>query len=383
VDTCLSDAAVVAFSRGALAGDAFAEAERHVASCEECRILVSEVARGSLGPTSARPSVREEDAPASLVSQTLAGKYRIENVLGSGNMGFVVAATHVLLGERVAIKLAKGELRDDPEARARLLREARAAGRLRGEHVARVLDVGVLDDGAPYIVIEGKNFAEVLRDEGPLDPARAADAIIQACAALDEAHALGIVHRDLKPANIFETKRFDGTTLVKVLDFGIAKTPRGAGDPTTKSGMVLGSPLYMSPEQLKDSRRVDARSDVWGIGATLFELVAGKPAFEGATLADVCARIAQGPTPSLIVARPSVPNGFDEIIQRCLDRDPARRFERAGDVARALAAFTVAPVRPAPTTPPAPVRRFERALGIGLAVFGVATTATVLLVRGC
>jgi eukaryotic-like serine/threonine-protein kinase len=361
VSTCLSDAAIVDFSRGALAGPAREDAERHLAACEACRVLVSEVARGSFGPTSGAPALRDDDAPASLVSRTLAGKYRVDRVLGAGGMGFVVSAWHELLGERVAIKLARGELRDDAEARARLLREARAAGRLRGENVARVLDVGVLDDGAPYIVMEhldGKNFAERLRDEGPLPIGDAVDAIIQASAALDEAHALGIVHRDLKPANLFDARRFDGTRLVKVLDFGIAKAPRGAGEPTTKAGLVLGSPLYMSPEQLKDSRRVDARTDVWAIGATLFELVAGRPAFDGRTLAEVTARIVQGPTPSLRDARRDAPAGLDRVVARCLERDPALRFASAGDVARALAPFAAQ----------LPARRPSRRAGVAAAV---------------
>ncbi len=372
MSTCLSDAAIVDFSRGALAAEARAEAERHLADCDECRVLVSEVARGSFGPTSQAPALGDDDAPASLVSRTLAGKYRVERVLGAGGMGFVVSAMHELLGERVAIKLARGELRDDAEARARLLREARAAGRLRGENVARVLDVGVLDDGAPFIVMEhldGKNFAERLRDEGPLPIADAVDAMVQACAALDEAHALGIIHRDLKPANIFDTRRFDGTRLVKVLDFGIAKAPRSAGEPTTKAGLVLGSPLYMSPEQLKDSRRVDARTDVWAIGATLFELVSGRPAFEGRTLAEVTARIVQGPTPSLRDARSEVPVGLDRVVARCLERDPVLRFASAGEVARALAPFAAAPATP----------RTSRRMWVSIAIVALCLVASTLV----
>jgi serine/threonine-protein kinase len=329
---CLSDHAVAELAQGLLAGADLAAAEAHLAACDDCRVLVSELARATPFP---RSKAGSSDAPPE--PERIADKYRVEGVLGVGGMGVVVAAMHELLGERVAIKLPRGDLRDDPEARARLLREARAAGRLRGEHIARVLDVGVLDDGSPYIVMEhltGQTLARRLEVEGPMRADDAAALGVAVCEALGEAHALGIVHRDLKPANLFETTRYDGSRLYKVLDFGIAKA-QGFG-PTTKSGALVGSPRYMSPEQLKSTRNVDARTDVWALGATLFELVAGRPVFDGPTLSDVCAAIAQGPIPSLKATRPDAPAWLDRVVRKCLERDPKSRYPTAAALAEDL-----------------------------------------------
>src|SRR5262249_3658540 len=281
------------------------------AECDECRQLVSELARQdrasdtSVAHAQTEPASSKPD-PAEIrrieIGARIAGKYVVEQRLGEGGMGIVVAAHHEELGERVAIKLPLGELRCEPEARARFVREARAAAKLRGEHVARVLDAGIMEDGSPFIVMEylsGRNLAERLRDEGPLSVSDAVDCVVQACEALDEAHAHGIVHRDLKPANLFEAQRFDGSLIIKVLDFGIAKTRRVAdGDPSTTAGAILGSPRYMSPEQMRGARAVDERADVWSLGVTLYELVTGRPAFQGDTLYEICANIATQEAPS-------------------------------------------------------------------------------------
>ncbi len=195
--------------------------------------------------------------------QILVGKYRVEQVLGRGGMGVVVAATHLALDERVALKFMLPEAMQSPEAATRFLREARAAVKLKSEHVARVLDVGTLETGAPYIVMEflkGADLAALVEQRGPLPVVEAADYVLQACDAIAEAHSLGIIHRDLKPGNLFVTRRPDGAPLVKVLDFGISKASSlgDSGVAMTKSSALLGSPLYMSPEQMKSSRSVDA-----------------------------------------------------------------------------------------------------------------------------
>ena len=199
----------------------------------------------------------------------LAGKYRIERLIGQGGMGAVFAAEHMLLNQRVAVKLLLGELVTSGEAQARFMNEARAAARIHGEHVARVLDIGQLPTGAPYMVLEyleGADLAQIRQRRGTLTVPEVADYMLQALDALAQAHAAGIVHRDLKPANLFLAKRHDGTNVVKVLDFGISKnlTPFGSSPQgMTNTRAILGSPEYMSPEQLRTPRSVDARTDIW------------------------------------------------------------------------------------------------------------------------
>ena len=261
-----------------------------------------------------------------LPGDLVAGKYEVEWAIGAGGMGIVVAAMHRVLGQRVAIKFPSAEIRGSTEGRERMLREARACVRLRSEHTVRVLDVGTLEDGAPFIVMEyllGRSLADRLREEGPLPAAEAVDTVRQACAALDEAHASGIIHRDLKPSNLIETRRFDGSRLVKVVDFGIAKGPSLAsgGDDLTTTRGVMGSPAYMAPEQLRSTRDVDARADLWALGVTLHELLTG----ELGPRADGTLRVQ--------------PVALERIIRRCLEHDPSRRFARARDLGEALAPF--------------------------------------------
>lgn len=276
------------------------------------------------------------------VGDVLAGKYRVERVLGMGGMGVVVAATHLDLREVRAIKLMRPELASD-QAVERFLREARAVVRLRSEHVAEVYDVGRLESGAPYIVmemLEGQDLSAVLKERGRLPVDEAVLYIAQACHALTEAHEAGIVHRDLKPGNLFLTRRADGSPCIKVLDFGISKHLSHHGDEEmTGAREIMGSPLYMAPEQMRAARQVDARADVWALGAILYKLLTGRAPFQAATVPEIFAATLgkQVRPPSFI--RPELPKGLDAVILRCLDKIAQRRYSSASDLFAALRPF--------------------------------------------
>ena len=276
----------------------------------------------------------------------IAGKYRVDWVLGTGSTGIVLAAYHLGLHERVAIKLLLPEALSNPEAVNRFEREARAAVKIKSEHVARVIDVGSLDEGAPYIVMEhlqGEDLAARLARTGPLDIEEAVDFVLQACEAVAEAHGLGIVHRDLKPANLFCVRRSDDHATIKVLDFGISKvldsTGLHASGEMTRTSVVVGSPYYMSPEQMQAPRTVDARTDIWAIGVILYELIAGRVPFPGDTLPLISVRVAKSPPPMLRVIRSDVPPGLESIIERCLEKSPGKRYKSVADLAAALGRY--------------------------------------------
>jgi serine/threonine-protein kinase len=275
----------------------------------------------------------------------LAGKYRVDKVLGVGGMGVVVAAYHLQLEERVAIKLLRQEAIATPEAVARFDREARAAVKIKSEHVARITDVGRLETGAPFMVmeyLEGTDLSGWLTRHGRLPIEQAVEFVLQACEAIAEAHALGIVHRDLKPANLFCIRRPDGALSIKVLDFGISKltAPGQSGAMAmTRTQAVMGSPLYMSPEQLESSKGVDARADVWALGIILYELITGQVPFQSDMLTELVIRIvANTPQPPRAM-RPDTPPGLEAVILRCLEKDRERRFPNVAELARALVDF--------------------------------------------
>jgi len=276
----------------------------------------------------------------------IADKYRVDRILGVGGMGVVVAAYHLRLDQVVAIKLLLPEALADADAVRRFEREARAAVKIKSEHASRIIDVGTRDGGTPFIVmeyLEGEDLADRIARIGPLAVKDAIALILQACEAIAEAHAIGIVHRDLKPANLFCVLGADGRASIKVLDFGISKlTPAsalGSGLGMTKTRAVMGSPFYMSPEQMESPRKVDARTDIWSLGVVLYQLLTGEVPFGGETLPQVCVNVATRPAPSLRKSRPDVPNGLELICLRCLEKDPNERFPTIAALATALAKF--------------------------------------------
>lgn len=273
----------------------------------------------------------------------LAGKYRVERVLGEGGMGIVVAAYHEALDQRVALKVLRLVNADRRDVVERFLREARNAVRLRSQHVARVIDVGTIEGGLPFIVLEyleGADLDALVRTGGPMPYPRAIAMGLQACEAVAEAHALGIIHRDLKPHNLFLTTGVGGMDLLKVLDFGIAKSMAFSEGAMTRSNSSVGSPLYMSPEQMRSPRDVDARTDIWSLGVTLYEIIAGTPPFDAESFPELVLRVQDGRFPPLSSVRPDVPIGLSDAIGRCLARDPADRHADVAALATALEPFT-------------------------------------------
>ena len=266
-----------------------------------------------------------------------AGKYTVERILGHGGMGTVFEARHLRLGHRVAIKVLGSELRDYPELVTRFEREARAAGSLTSVHAVRVFDIDMTEDATPFIVMEllsGSDLARILESEGPQPVPRAVKWVVEACDAIGEAHRLGIIHRDIKPSNLFLAS--DG---VKVLDFGIAKRVAAKEASITHAVAPLGTPQYMSPEQVRCAKNVDARTDVWSLGVTLYELVAGRTPFEHEVSAACIASIAADPVPDPREFVPSLPASFVAVLMRALAKDPKERHQTVEELVTDLAPF--------------------------------------------
>jgi serine/threonine-protein kinase len=293
-------------------------------------------------PTSSPDSPKGSPDDPIKPGDVLSNKFRVERVLGVGGMGVVVAATHLQLGQLVALKFMLKQALQFADNVARFEREARAAVRLRSDHVAKVTDVGRLDDGAPYMVmefLEGEDLDRYMRRYGPLPIQTAVDFLLQASEAIAEAHSLGIVHRDLKPKNLFLTQRLNGEPLVKVLDFGVSKVAGADELSLTQTTQVLGSPSYMSPEQLRASRDVDGRTDIWALGAILYELLTGSVPFPATTLTQLTAMVVSDPPRPIESLRQDIPDEMRQIIMRCLEKKPEARFQTVADLAAALSPF--------------------------------------------
>jgi serine/threonine-protein kinase len=285
--------------------------------------------------------------------ELLDGKYAVEKELGSGSMGIVVAATsarpggRVAVGERVAIKVMLPDIANNAELVQRFMREAVAAVRLRSPHVTRVLDVGHAP--VPYLVMEllqGATLTKVIEQEGPLPVARAVDYALQVCDALGEAHAMGIVHRDLKLENLFLEQLPGKPPRIKVLDFGLAKLTAPGNVKLTASRVTMGSPQYMSPEQLRSTADVGPSTDVWSLGVCLFEMLTRSMPFDAPSLPLLFFTILEQPHPSVATRRPDVPPGLAEIVDRCLAKDAAQRWGSVDELATALRRFAAVPAPP-------------------------------------
>jgi serine/threonine-protein kinase len=257
-------------------------------------------------------------------------------------MGLVVKAWHLGLEEEVAIKMLRDDIAVADESIVRFIREAQAAAKLKSEHIARIIDVGTFSEGKPYLVmefLEGQDIGQLLAERGRLQPSLAIDLVIQACEGLAEAHSLGIIHRDIKPTNLFLTSRPDGSVLLKILDFGISKSPAGAELSLTQTWSLLGSPAYMSPEQMRSARHVDARTDVWSLGAVLYEALEGHLPFQADSFSEMCVMVAvEPPAPTTATPRELAP-----IIARCLAKNPDERYRSVAELACDLACLAREP----------------------------------------
>jgi serine/threonine-protein kinase len=283
------------------------------------------------------PELTDLPAPGTI----LAGKYEVVGVLGKGGMGVVLEARHLRLNQNVALKLLLPGVRAMGDTVARFEREARAAARLQSPHVARILDVDTLPDGCPFMVMEllrGCELDAEMKARGPLPIQDAVGYVLQACAAMAVAHRMGIVHRDLKPSNLFLSE-LDGQRTVKVFDFGISKLAGDVGTSVTATTSAFGTPLYMSPEQVRSVKDVDARTDIWSLGVILYEMLAGSPPFnEPSATALLVAIATDAPTPIRKV-RPDVPVPLANAVMRALEKDPDVRFSDVRELAAAIRPF--------------------------------------------
>jgi serine/threonine-protein kinase len=281
------------------------------------------------------------------IGQVVAGKYLVEGVIGRGSMGVVVRATHLGFDELVALKFIRPEMRKLEGIVSRFAREAKASVRIRNEHAVNVLDVGVADPIGPFFVmeyLEGINLEELVDSQGAFDRATAVKYVLEACEALAAAHAQGIIHRDIKPQNMFLAWQ-GRLELIKILDFGISKAALSGqvfGDDLSsgEQDWVMGTPLYMSPEQLRHTHDIDERTDIWSLGAVLYELLVGQPLFSGDTQTAVCRQVFDVGQRSIRVDVPDVPDALWEVIERCLSQDREQRYANVAELGQALLPFT-------------------------------------------
>jgi eukaryotic-like serine/threonine-protein kinase len=294
---------------------------------------------------------------ASRLGEVVGEKYRLVRLLGEGGMGTVYEARHDVIGRRFAVKFLHAELASHPEILARFRREAQAAGSLENENIAAVTDFGTSSDGAPYIVmefLEGQDLAKVLAQTGPLPVQRAAHILIQVCRGLLAAHGRGIVHRDLKPENLLLQTRGDGGDLVKILDFGIAKLKSTEHRPeaATRTGITLGTPYYMPPEQARGQKELDERADIYALGVILFELLSGQKPHNGENYNAILYSILMQTAPRIETYRPDLPPELAALVHRAMAADAKERPQSVSELAEALAPFTGRSLTPSPTTDP-------------------------------
>ena len=304
------------------------------------------------------PVTTEPTSAPGLIGARL-DRYEVRSLLGAGGFGAVYLARHVHTDAQVALKVLKRYLSSDPVMLDRLLREAKAAASVGNEHIVRVLDAGVSPEGQAFLameLLEGVDLKELAYRE-PLPPPRLVALMLQVLDALEAAHQKGIVHRDLKPANIFVIRKQTEAgehDFVKLLDFGISKVRQeGALDALTRTGMAMGTPAYMAPEQFFSAKDVDGRADVYSAGVILFELLAGRLPFDAQSYADLLVQIRTQPPPVLLSVAPGAPALLAEVVDQALARDLARRFRSAAVMANALRTSMGMPARP-PSRPPAP-----------------------------
>jgi serine/threonine-protein kinase len=276
------------------------------------------------------------------IGEIFVDKYRVERVLGHGGMGVVALCTHLALNEHVAIKMLRKDVLDDADAVERFMREAQAAVKLKSEYVARVIDVGRSSANVPYMVMEyldGEDLGQLLEDRRTLGVPWAVEITMQCCEALAEAHSLGIVHRDVKPTNLFVTWRPDGSAIIKVLDFGISKALASNSMVLTQTQSLLGTPAYMSPEQMRSARMVDARTDLWSLGTVMYEMLEGRRPFEAESFSEMCVKVAVDPPGAMT----QTPPGLQQIVLRCLEKAPEQRYPSMAELARDLVPFSQDP----------------------------------------
>lgn len=300
------------------------------------------------------------EPPAIEPSEIVGDRFRVGPIIGRGGMSVVYEATHIQLGQHVAVKVL-GTLQSARRgAFERALIEAQATARMTSEHVVRVFDVGTTKAGHAYVVMEklvGNDLAQEIRKGIPSPVGDAVKIVLQVCHALAEAHAAGIVHRDVKPSNLFLAMQPDKTVVVKVLDFGLARADSSVAKASGASTMprMAGSPGYASPEQLGTASDVDARADVWGLGIVLYELITGRRPFEAVNLTDGLIAASTLPMPPMKSVHGPVPPAFEAIVRRCLEKDRENRFGSIMDLADAIH----------PYAPPAYARYSERVRAVG------------------
>jgi serine/threonine protein kinase len=288
------------------------------------------------------PNAAVAQAAVLVEGDVVADRYRVGPVIGAGGMGIVYKAKHLQLGTWVALKVIRPDIAQNSSLWRRFAREARALAALHNKHVVRVHDAGTLPSGLRYLVMEllqGMDLRRLLIDRGPMAPTEAVDHVLQVCSALGDAHRLHIIHRDIKPENIFLATFRACEPTVKLLDFGVARFLDDTGQ-LTVPGRGVGSPRYLSPEQLQNPSAVDQRSDIWGVGLLSYELMTGWSPFEGMNTAQICLAICQGPIPPIESLRRDLPPELTAIIRRCLEVDPRARFQNVDELVSALEPFS-------------------------------------------